>query len=148
MEINELSGVIVDAAMKVHTGLGPGLLERPYHACLKHELTSRGLKTLSEVVMPVVYRGIEIDIGYRVDLIVEDNTIIEVKSVLSLAPIHRVQLLTYLRLSDRPLGLLFNFGAAHLKDGISRVINSPSATFASSENPLRLNKNDPAFSRY
>ena len=134
--------------MKVHSGFGPGLLERPYHACLKHELISRGLNTLSEVAMPVVYRRIEIDIGYRVDLIVEDSIIIEVKSVFALAPIHRVQLLTYLRLSDKPLGLLFNFGAAHLKDGISRVINSPSATFAPSEKPLRLTKNDPTFSQY
>jgi GxxExxY protein len=138
MEINEVTGIIVDAAMAVHSALGPGLLERPYLACHKYELIARGLKCLSEVAMPVVYKGVEIDIGYRLDLLVEDQVIVEVKSIYTLAPIHRMQLLTYLRLANKPVGLLINFGAAHLRDGISRVINSPSAASESSENPLRF----------
>ena len=138
MEVNEVSGIIVDAAMVVHSALGPGLLERPYQACLKHELIARGLKCFSEVSMPVVYNGVEIDIGYRLDLLVEDQVIVEVKSLYALAPIHRMQLLTYLRLAHKPVGLPINFGAAHLRHGISRVINSPSAASASSANPLRF----------
>jgi GxxExxY protein len=125
MEANEISGIIVDAAMAVHSALGPGLLERPYQACLKHEPIARGLKCLPEVSRPVVYKGVEIDIGYRLDLLVEDQVIVEVKSLYALAPIHRIQLLTYLRLADKTVGLLLNFRTEHLRDGISRVINSP-----------------------
>jgi GxxExxY protein len=121
----EINGLTIDSAMKVHTALGAGLLEKPYQSCLKHELTKRGLKALSEVSMPVLYEGVQIDIGYRLDLLVEDLLIVEVKSVHTLAPIHSTQLHTYLRLSGKPLGLLLNFGARHMKDGIVRLINSP-----------------------
>ena len=126
-ELNYISGQIVDAAMKVHTVLGPGLLEHPYKVCLQYELTKRGIKALPEVKMPVTYENVQLETGYRLDLLVEDRIIIEVKSALALAPIHRTQLLTYLRLSEKPLGLLLNFGNQHLKDGIVRLINSPSA---------------------
>ncbi len=138
MELNELSGIIVDAAMKVHTILGPGLLEHPYQACLKHELIQRGLSVLSEVAMPISYDGITINIGYRLDLLVQDLVIVEIKSVHTFTSIHKAQLLTYLRLSGKPLGLLFNFGAQHLRKGIIRLVNSPLRSSATSENPLRL----------
>ncbi len=125
MNHNKITAIIIDAAMKVHSTLGHGLLEQAYHACLAHELRSRGLKTLSEVAMPIVYEGVTIEVGYRLDLLVENVIIVELKSVNSLAPIHSSQLLTYLRLSKKPLGLLLNFGQQRLKDGIVRLINSP-----------------------
>ena len=124
MTANQISGTIVDAAMKVHTSLGPGLLEEAYKVCLKHELQSRELTVLSEVTLPIVYRGVSLDIGYRIDLLVENTVIVELKSVNQLAPIHKAQLLTYLKLSKKSLGSLFNFNSVHLKDGIIRLINS------------------------
>ena len=124
MDINEISGQIVDAAMKIHSTLGAGLLERPYLVCLQDELAARGLGVLSEVEMPVCYNSLTIAIGYRLDMIVEDTVIVELKSLPTLTHIHRSQLLTYLRLSGKPLGLLLNFGERHLKDGIIRLINS------------------------
>ena len=127
MELNSITEKIIEAAFRVHTFLGPGLLERPYQMCLKHELTKCGMKVCAEVGMPVIYDDTAIDIGYRLDLLVEDRVIIELKSVESIALIHRVQLLTYLRLSRMPLGLILNFGAEHLRNGIIRIINSSSA---------------------
>ena len=131
MDINEISGVVVNSAMKVHTALGAGLLERPYQVCLKHELTKRGLKVLSEMTLPVVYDGITVDIGYRLDLLVEDQIIVELKSVTQLTSLHKAQMLTYLKLSKKPLGLLINFNTPHLKNGIVRIIDSHSASSAS-----------------
>jgi GxxExxY protein len=121
--VNQISGEIVDAAMKVHTTLGPGLLESAYEGCLKHELTKRGLKVLSQVTLPVIYDGVKIDVGYRIDLLVEDAVIVELKAVERLTPLNEAQLLSYLKLSGRKLGLLINFNVEHLKNGVKRIAN-------------------------
>jgi GxxExxY protein len=113
----------VDAAYRIHTTLGPGLLESVYHAVLAYELAQRGLRTVSQQAIPVVYGTIRIDIGFRADLIVEDQVIVEIKWVEVLAPVHKKQLLTYLRLADKRLGLPINFNAALIKDGITRIVN-------------------------
>ena len=122
-DINQISAEIIDAAMKVHTALGPGLLESAYEACLLHELRKRGLKVLSQVGLPVVYDQITIDVGYRFDLLVEDCVMVELKAIDKLAPIHAAQLLTYLKLSGIKVGLLINFNVLHLKDGLKRMVN-------------------------
>jgi GxxExxY protein len=124
MTPNDVSKAIIDAALTVHTALGAGLLEEAYKVCLKHELLQRNLQVLSEVAMPIVYAGAALDVGYRIDLLVERSVIVELKSVSQIAPIHKAQLLTYLKLSKVSLGLLLNFNSAHLKDGIVRMINS------------------------
>jgi GxxExxY protein len=124
VEINEISGQIVDAAMKVHSALGPGLLESAYEACLIFELHRRGLKVLSQVELPVVYDSVKIDVGYRLDILVEDAVTVELKSVDKILPIHQAQLLSYLKLSGKKLGLLINFNTVHLKDGITRMVNN------------------------
>jgi len=124
LNINETSGEIVDAAMKVHSVLGPGLLESAYEACLKFELLKRGLKVASQVMLPVHYDGVAIDAGYRIDLLVEDTVVIELKAVEKVAPLHEAQLLTYLKLSGKKLGLLLNFNVLHMKDGIKRIANN------------------------
>jgi GxxExxY protein len=123
MEINEISGQVVDAAIKVHSALGPGLLENAYEACLAHELNKRGLRVERQVELPVVYDGVQIDLGYRLDLVVEGAVIVELKAVEKIAPIHEAQLLSYLKLSNKKLGLLINFNVLHLKDGIKRMAN-------------------------
>lgn len=122
MDPNVITGHIIDAALKVHTALGPGLLESAYEACLIHELKKRHLNTASQLSLPVVYDGVTIDLGYRIDLLVEDAVIVELKAVEKLHPVHKAQLLSYLKLSRKQLGLLLNFGELHLKDGIERVI--------------------------
>ena len=124
MDINEVSGQVVDAAMKVHSALGPGLLESAYEACLLHELRKRGRKVVSQVALPVVYDGVEIDVGYRIDLLVEDVVIVELKAIERLLPIHEAQLLSYLKLGCYKLGLIINFNVLHLKDGIKRMVNN------------------------
>jgi GxxExxY protein len=123
MELNEISGHVVDAAMKVHSALGPGLLENAYEACLRYELEKRGVRVKAQVGLPVVYDGKQIDLGYRLDLLVEDAVIVELKAVEKIAPIHEAQLLSYLKLSGKKLGLLINFNVLHLKDGIKRMAN-------------------------
>ena len=122
-DLNLISGAIVDAAMKVHTRLGPGLLEGVYEAVLKHELQQRKLKVLSQVAFPVVYEEVQIELGYRLDLLVEDAVIVEIKAIEKLHPIHSQQLLSYLRLSNLKLGLLINFNVAHLQTGVHRIAN-------------------------
>lgn len=122
MEINELSGQIINAAMKVHSALGPGLLESAYEGCLIHELKKRGFEVQSQVVLPVRYDGVLIELGYRLDLLVEDSVIVELKAVEKLTLVHQAQILSYLKLSNKRLGLLINFNVEHLKDGIKRVI--------------------------
>ena len=124
MDLNNVSGIIIDSAMKVHTALGAGLLESAYEACLKHELTKRNLKVASQVGLPVTYDDVSIDIGYRLDLLVEDSIIIELKAVERLNTIHEAQLLSYLKLSDKKLGLLINFNVTRLKNGIKRLVNN------------------------
>ena len=123
MNINQISGAVVDAAMKVHTALGPRLLEKTYEVCLMYELRKRGLKVASQVGLPVVYDDIKMDVGYRLDLLVENAVVVEVKAVEALAPLHQAQLLAYLKLSGKQLGLLINFNVLHLKDGIRRLAN-------------------------
>ena len=120
MKLNEISGTVIDAAMKVHSRLGPGLLENAYEACLLHELRKCDLQIQSQVLLPVHYDNVKIDIGYRLDLLVEDSVIVELKSVAKLLPIHEAQLLSYLRLSNKRLGLLINFNVKVLKEGIKR----------------------------
>jgi GxxExxY protein len=127
------SAAIVDAAMKVHTALGPGLLESVYQKCLHHEIEKRGLKVEAEVWLPVLYDGVQIEGGYKVDLLVEGIIVVELKVVEHLLEVHRAQLLSYLKLSGKELGLLINFNVVHLKDGIKRIVNSrPSASSAHS----------------
>lgn len=121
--LNDVTGAIVEAAYVVHTTLGPGLLESVYEHALAYELTQRGLEIRRQVQMPVVYRGAVLGDGYRIDLIVDERVIVELKSVEELKPVHKKQLLTYLRLADFRVGLLINFGAALIKDGIHRVAN-------------------------
>ena len=122
MNRNEISGAVVDAAMKVHSALGPGLLESAYAACLKHELIKRGLKVACEVPLPIIYDGIKLEAGYRLDLVVEDTVVGELKAIEALAPIHQAQIISYLKLSGKPIGLLVNFHTLHLKDGIKRFV--------------------------
>lgn len=123
MKINEISSIIVDAAYKIHTTLGPGLLESVYEAVLERELIRRGLKVRRQVPVPIRYEDMTFDEGFRADLIVEDCIVLELKSVEQLAPVHSKQTLTYCRLLDYRLGLLINFGAPLIKDGIKRIIN-------------------------
>ncbi len=123
MNENEIAQQIVDAAYKIHSALGPGLLESTYQAVLVYELQKRGLKIEAEKPMPVIYESVQLDIGYRADLVVEDKVIVELKSVEQIAPVHKKQLLTYLKLADKRLGLLINFGAPLIKDGITRIVN-------------------------
>ena len=123
MTENAIAKEIVDAAFRIHTTLGPGLLESVYDAVLAFELDRRGLGTVRQQPIPVVYETVRIDTGFRADLIVEDKVIVEIKSVEVLAPVHKKQLLTYLRLADKRLGLLINFHVALIKDGITRIVN-------------------------
>jgi GxxExxY protein len=120
---NDVGTQIVDAAVKVHRALGPGLLESAYQACLAYELRKRGLKVECEVSQPVEYDGLQIEAGYRLDMLVNDCVIIENKTVESLAPIHKAQLLTYLRLRKCHLGYLINWHVPLIKNGIKRMIN-------------------------
>ncbi|HXI53488.1 MAG TPA: GxxExxY protein [Candidatus Saccharimonadales bacterium] len=122
-ERNRITGQIVDAAMRVHSKLGPGLLESAYEACLAYELRKRGFKALTQVGLSVSYDEVQLDVGYRIDLLVEDEVIVELKAVDELAPIHDAQLISYLKLSGRKVGLLINFNVRRLKDGIHRKVN-------------------------
>jgi GxxExxY protein len=121
--VNQTTRRIIAAAMKVHTALGPGLLESAYHACLLHELRKQGLTVASQVGLPVVYDGEKIDLGYRIDLIVSDVVIVEIKCAEAINPVHQAQLLSYMRLSGRQVGLLINFHVVHLRDGIKRMVD-------------------------
>lgn len=123
MTENELSHLVVGCAMRVHSALGPGLLESAYEACLQYELIKSGLRVKAQKPLPLVYQTVKLECGYRVDLLVESKLIIEVKAVEALAEIHFAQVLTYLRLSDLRLALLLNFNVVHMKDGIRRIVN-------------------------
>ena len=123
MSENDVAKIVVDCAYKVHTTLGPGLLESVYLIALQHEIRKRGLRAERQVPLPVVYDDITFDEGFRMDLIVEELVVVELKSVEDVHPVHKKQLLTYLRLSGKKLGLLINFGDVLIKDGISRVVN-------------------------
>ena len=119
----EVSHAIITAAMRVHSELGPGLLESTYVACLQHELAQADVRSASQVGLPVVYKGIKLELGYRMDLLVEDLVVVEVKSVDAISPVHQAQVLSYLKLSGKSIGLLINFNVVHLKDGIKRFVN-------------------------
>jgi GxxExxY protein len=121
--INQVSGAVVDATLKVHSQLGPGLLESAYKACLAHELRKRAFHVAAEVGLPVVYEGEKLELGYRMDLLVEGLVVVEIKCIDGIHPVHEAQLLSYLRLSGKSVGLLINFHVAHLKDGIKRMVD-------------------------
>ena len=123
MNENEVAKQIVEAAYRIHTSLGPGLLESAYEAVLAYELEKRGLRTVRQQVVPIIYQSARIETGFRADLIVEDKVIVEIKSVEAVAPVHKKQLLTHLRLADKRLGLLINFNVALIQDGITRIAN-------------------------
>ncbi len=120
---NEIAKHVVDAAFRIHTSLGPGLLESVYEAVMTEELTRRGLHAERQQALPVVWQNVHLEAGFRVDLIVENKVIVEIKSVEAIAPVHRKQLLTYLRLANKRLGILINFDVDLIKDGIARVVN-------------------------
>src|SRR5208283_1812181 len=123
MHENEVAKIIVDVAFQIHTKLGPGLLESVYEAVMMHELQKRGLHVANQVAVPLEWDGVHLDLGFRPDLIVEHCVIVELKSIEAVARVHKKVLLTYLRLADKRLGLLINFGVELIKNGISRVVN-------------------------
>lgn len=124
MHENEISGIIIECAIKVHKVLGPGLLESVYQTALAYELRKKGFTILIEHPIPAIYGEVKLELGFRADLIVENRVIVEIKSIEALAPIHGKVLLTYLRLADKKLGLLINFNIELLKNGIKRVVNN------------------------
>ena len=123
MDINEITGQIVDASMKVHTHLGPGLLESAYEACLSYELRKRGFDVQAQLGLPIVYEEVTLDVGYRIDLLVNDCVIVELKAVEKMIPLYDAQPISYLKLSGKKIGLLINFNVPRLKDGIKRLAN-------------------------
>ncbi len=123
MGVDDLTGRIIGCAMRVHTRLGAGLLESAYEACLCYELKKVGLKVEQQKPIPLIYEEVKLDCGYRLDLLVEDQIIIEIKAVESLSPLASAQLLTYLKLYNRKIGLIINFNVIHLRDGIKRIAN-------------------------
>lgn len=124
-QLNRITERIIGAAIKVHKALGPGLLESAYEACLAFELADCGLMVERQKPLPLIYREVNLDCGYRLDILVEDSVIVELKAVDHILPIHQAQLLSYLKLSGHRLGLLINFNVTLLKDGITRVVNDP-----------------------
>ena len=123
MDLDYITSRIIGAACKVHSALGPGLLEEPYKKCLKHALCKEGFEVESEVNVPLHFDGIEFECSYRLDLLVEGLVIVELKSVAAIAPIHKIQTLTYMRLSKKSVGLLINFNVARLLQGVTRLVN-------------------------
>ena len=121
--LNRISGAIVKATMHVHSALGPGLLESAYEACLAFELRERGLRVRTQVPVTVIYKGVKLDPAYRIDLLVEEAVIAEVKTVIKIHPVHEAQLLTQLRLAGHRLGLILNFYVPHMRDGIKRMLS-------------------------
>ena len=120
-ETDKIGSQIVDAAYQVHLNLGPGLLENAYEVCLAHEISQRGLKVEQQVAVPLVYKGVRMNVGFRIDLLVEGRVIVEVKAVEQLLPVHRAQVITYLKLSKNKLGYLVNFNAPIMKKGLERI---------------------------
>ncbi len=148
MELNEISGIIVDEAYKLHSELGPGLLESVYEVLLCHRLQKRGLHVVRQVPIPIRFDGIAFDEGFRADLLVENQVIVELKSTEQNHPVHGKQLLTYLRLAGKSLGLLINFGLPLLKDGLKRVVHNLPPEASLSKPPrsprLRVSNDRPA----
>jgi GxxExxY protein len=137
IEIDELTGIIIDTAISIHKGLGPGLLESVYEAVMCVKLSERGLRVEKQVPVDFIYEGVSFKEGFRVDLLVENRVVIELKSVEKVSPVHSKQLLTYMRLMDIEVGLLINFGEALLKKGVHRVVNNYKPSTTSS---LRVNQ--------
>ena len=135
METNEITGQIIDAAIKVHTALGPGLLESAYEVCLTHELRQRGMKVQAQVVLQIQYNRLNLDAGYRIDLLVEDIVIVELKAVEEMLPLYDAQILSYLRLRRLEVGLLINFNVVKLKEGLRRIVNNYSGPSPRSSAP-------------
>ena len=131
MDVNRVTREIIGAAIAVHRELGPGLLESAYETCLAYELSERGLRVEQQKPLPVVYRDVQLECGYRLDLVVEDIVIVELKSVEKLTPVHQAQVLSYLRLANCPVGLLINFNVKILIDGVHRLANRSLETSAS-----------------
>jgi GxxExxY protein len=123
MTENELAKVVVDVAYRIHTTFGPGLFESVYHAVMVHELRKRGLKIKTKHPVPVLWEGVQLEVAFKADVIVEDKLVLELKSIEAVGRVHKKQLLTYLRLTNCRLGLLINFGSDLIKDGISRIVN-------------------------
>jgi GxxExxY protein len=136
---NEIGGAIIASAMKVHTALGPGLLESAYETCLLYELEQQGLPVRRQALIPIRYEALSIDNGYRVDLLVDERVVIELKAIEAILPVHRAQLLSYLRLGGFKLGYLLNFHVARMRDGLVRMANGlgSSASTADPPRPLR-----------
>jgi GxxExxY protein len=122
--LNHYSGQVVNSAMKIHSRFGPGLLESAYEACLVHELRRRGLNVRSQVALPIEYEGMKLDTGYRIDVLVENQLIVELKTVKNIQDIHIAQILSYIKIGNLKLGLLINFNTVSLKDGIHRIVNN------------------------
>jgi GxxExxY protein len=125
--LNDISFRIIEAAIKIHRALGPGLLESIYRTCLIYELAEAGLKVVAEQLVPVSYRGVIFEGGYRLDLLIEDQIVVEIKSIEGILPVHHAQLLSYLRLTGKPLGLLINFNVPVLVKGVTRKMNGSQA---------------------
>jgi len=123
MEFDELSNRVIGCAIEVHRALGPGLLESAYERCLAHELAAAGIEFETQKMVPVTYKGLELECGYRADMVVAGQILVELKSVEAVTPVHEAQVLTYLRLANLPVGLLINFNVELLKDGIRRFVN-------------------------
>ncbi len=123
MSENEIAAVVVDAAYKVFRAFGPGLLESAYRAMLKHELQRRGLRVQAEAPVPLLYESMRVEVAFRIDLLVEDSVIVELKSIEHTSPVHRKQVLTYLKLTHKRLGLLINFGEASFRQAVTRLVN-------------------------
>jgi len=120
---NGIGEIVIGAAIKVHSAVGPGLLESAYESCLAYELDKRGVRTRKQVIVPLRYEGLTVDNGYRIDLLVEDRVVVELKAVAAILPVHRGQLLSYLRLGGFKLGYLLNFHVPQMRDGIVRMVN-------------------------
>jgi GxxExxY protein len=138
MHFNEISGAVIDSAMKVHTELGPGLLESVYTACLVHELRKRGLQTARQLPLPVNYDGERMDLGFRIDILVENTVVVEIKAVDAIHPVHLAQVITYLKLSGKYVGLLINFNVVHLHDGIRRMVQGEPPSMSSVSSVVRF----------
>ena len=124
MNENEISKIVLDIAFKLHTDVGPGLLESAYEAALAHDLIENGLLVETQVPVPFVYKDVKLEVGYRIDILINKIVVLEIKSVEQIAAVHFAQTLTYLKLADKKLGLLINFNTKHLKDGIHRIVNN------------------------
>jgi GxxExxY protein len=140
MNINDVTETIIGCAIEVHKHLGPGLLESTYEACLLYELQNAGLNVKTEPGLPLVYKEIKLEVGYRLDLLVENCVVVEIKSVEALTDVHTAQVLTYLKLSNSKIGLLINFNVLHLKDGIKRLNANDFSTFSASTQRLSVGK--------